>query len=1256
MSVLVNNNHPIFEDNQVLTSGQLNQLTNYLDQQTRLTRSCLIGMGIACGLELELETNGHPAVIIHQGMGISSEGFLLKLCPERGSCTTVQYREYNLPEGVVYTPFQDEEFNQDIALYELLTSEAEVGDDVTVKPLSSPNNFLQNKVVLLFLECLDKDLKSCLGKSCDELGIERIFTLRKLVISVDDLKKVNARTNGGRQDDLFIEKFNLKDISLPRVFQNMISTAQYFPFAFKYVEAIQKVDGRLKELLNETYKVYEPILADIYDGNPFQSAVIEEKFKKLDEYLVGGFPDPTWWGIQYVYDFYQDLILAYKEFKDCAYDLMVQCCPDMTRFPRHLMLGKVVDGSKDECEVNVFRHSFTQPPIYNHQNYLLAKTQSLHKRIVLLIENFAFDRLHPENSKEVEPKATPSCEKKSWLSKRSIPFYYDSKAKSSFDKLENLEMEWSFVRKHRKCQIQEEDKVKALNMSYDNNLMEKDALTPLTTPLHFDMDAYNFLRLEGMQGKGIETALQGLRAIKHKANIDFDVKAIYFGDEFPEGPELECLMDDLQLDYEVWRNKFLYLLDGFARITNVSRFLTTQKVTGKTKGKRAQKDKMGMEPLHQETQMMRNMNVGLNKDNWAYALEEVHFQTKAVNVRGWASKQGGTVGINDTFNDNRGVGELHEQIRNCLIAIRANTPENLRSFDLERWLPTYKCPLDVFTELIKVLAARIPRGSFTMKLNTFMKLICALHELLRNLFIYPYIEARLISNTLQKRQEQHVDNHEFFNFLRMHPGLEHKAGVEQGQTFVLLTQLNYSDKAKERMIEMIQKFLDEHPDFPIKVDDVLRFEKDQFGKVLADFTLPYKCCDPCSTIRPQVAELDPIAVPICEVVPIRENPDIEGKNRNRFEYVTLKEKLFHTVYEPERYRAHLTSDATLGTASLQFIPFDYDPNKNTQIFTYEVDIEKVIQAATKSESDYLVDVINYEFRYAGSDHVIDKSTITVLIPIIFPTESKPLGFQGLVYSEDEAGNRVGVPAAEVWVNLGENEVVNTLSDDKGSYQLIDPRLVNGIYTVNAFAAGFMSTVVVNVSIDNEVVPLNIKMNPLPVFGIDEKRLLTHLTLNENSKEAILINKERKDSIKMYEDAIERSIEAERNNANTLMKVKEVISRFNHDDDLTVAELNTLYSKHRDVLLREIEAANTRVTKKNRSNALKVLTNSYMDRLVLKEPEKFSTDSNKILGESAKLLERSKVTTKTHFSKWAKRKEKVVGKNVMKKFRTKFKFN
>ena len=61
--------YPEFVPNQVLTDTQLNQLREYLDEQTRSTRVRLIGTGIVCGLESVITDT---RIQISQGYGVSS--------------------------------------------------------------------------------------------------------------------------------------------------------------------------------------------------------------------------------------------------------------------------------------------------------------------------------------------------------------------------------------------------------------------------------------------------------------------------------------------------------------------------------------------------------------------------------------------------------------------------------------------------------------------------------------------------------------------------------------------------------------------------------------------------------------------------------------------------------------------------------------------------------------------------------------------------------------------------------------------------------------------------------------------------------------------------------------------------------------------------------------------------------------------------------------------------------------------------------
>src|SRR5690606_33544826 len=70
-----NTRFTIFENDQVLTADQLNDLFNYLDVQSRLTRSQAIGVGIICGLEIGMLENKN--IVLSKGSAITTDGDLL---------------------------------------------------------------------------------------------------------------------------------------------------------------------------------------------------------------------------------------------------------------------------------------------------------------------------------------------------------------------------------------------------------------------------------------------------------------------------------------------------------------------------------------------------------------------------------------------------------------------------------------------------------------------------------------------------------------------------------------------------------------------------------------------------------------------------------------------------------------------------------------------------------------------------------------------------------------------------------------------------------------------------------------------------------------------------------------------------------------------------------------------------------------------------------------------------------------------------
>src|SRR5215210_2524787 len=96
----VNTVFPEFVPDQLLTSGDLNNLFGYLDEQNRMTRIYLIGIGIVCGLEVVTTARG-SSITITAGCGVTSEGYLINF-PET---TFTEFITYDAVKPVYYDRF-----------------------------------------------------------------------------------------------------------------------------------------------------------------------------------------------------------------------------------------------------------------------------------------------------------------------------------------------------------------------------------------------------------------------------------------------------------------------------------------------------------------------------------------------------------------------------------------------------------------------------------------------------------------------------------------------------------------------------------------------------------------------------------------------------------------------------------------------------------------------------------------------------------------------------------------------------------------------------------------------------------------------------------------------------------------------------------------------------------------------------------------------------------------------------------------------
>ena len=519
-----------FEADQVLTNNDLNETFSYLDQQSRWTRNKLIGIGIVCGFDIVHHTG---VIEITKGCGVTSQGYLITQedalftyympynVPLQPANPLFDYPDNNLP---FYQPFYN-----DKEIYVLLTDDQQAGleaDQQQKALLLSQANFLENYVVVYFLEATETDLKNCDMFDCNNNGERVSFNLRPLLIAKKYLPGIvttvtNISTSTDSPNQLYLKRFNVPFADL--------QTSKDVLNAFAKL-ADDSTLKNIADAYNGTYENYKAILDET--GNPF-IGLFQQLQKQRDTILKSNILF-----IQYFYDFIDDLIKAYCEFTVKVNDVISACCPNENLFPLHLVLG---DASLDTSKYtsDSFRQYFIFSPLFNKVRGESSEAVFLFERMKLLIQNFTI--LSQKTFDQTLIKVTPSQYEHEWLSQRAIPYYYKVN-----DDGGALYKTWDYYKtSHGRA---------ASNLSYRAD--EYSSADNIINPLLYDMEYYNFLRVEGHLGKNYTDVLNNLVSQIQSYNLPFDVVAIQAGGDDTSVTEKEpqCSFQDLNTLFNVLRN------------------------------------------------------------------------------------------------------------------------------------------------------------------------------------------------------------------------------------------------------------------------------------------------------------------------------------------------------------------------------------------------------------------------------------------------------------------------------------------------------------------------------------------------------------------------------------------------------------------------------------------------------------------------------------------------------------------------------
>ena len=474
--------YSIFEKDQVLTHEQLNSVADYFDDQTRLTRVKLLGVGIVCGLGVSVQGSN---IKVTKGAGVTTDGDLLYFAADTVFNRFKVYDESN----PVYGPFYVEESMMKV--YQLVPQGTTDPRATALSSFGGDNgSSLNSMVAVLLMEGYVKDEDLCTGTDCDNLGKDFVNTIKLLLVdktSIGPLKKAIPIPN----DAALLLNEIVAD--RPLFSSSLTSLAQ---LATAYRTACNSIHGKLSVELPKLYPNCSSFLGDIFASDPAAGWI--GKLNAFNTTFAG-----TDSGIQYYYDFLKDLVETWNHFRELLFGETTWCCPGTDAFSKHLLLGNVVAG----VDPDENRTGFYPSPLTSRRTEQLRHARFLAQKLNTLIQMF---QTSPAAS---GIRVTPSLFEDRHLDERAIPFYYQINNTNPVSKA------WNYWLHERGMD--------ARNYSYNASLYG--AQGGASHPLTSQIGGFSFFRIEGHLGLNVSAAMTDLKNLITANNLPFTVRSVLLG-------------------------------------------------------------------------------------------------------------------------------------------------------------------------------------------------------------------------------------------------------------------------------------------------------------------------------------------------------------------------------------------------------------------------------------------------------------------------------------------------------------------------------------------------------------------------------------------------------------------------------------------------------------------------------------------------------------------------------------------------------
>ena len=483
--------YAVFEPDQVLTHGQLNSLSDYLDDQQRLGRVLLDGVGLVGGLHVSLQGDG--SVRISAGFGVSTDGDLMRL----GADTLYdRFRPYDAT-AAVYPPLHQGDAM--LALQELVP----VGEsDVLAEPLGNLTGGaagLSDKAVLMLMETVVNDPDLCSGTGCDNLGRDALHRLRFLLIARADAQALlDARP---------LLPVSTRAQALPALAMRRPALARDIGsvgvLAARYRDSANLSLRDLLRALALLARQCGEVLSDMFGSDP------TGRWQATLEALSGRMANSNASGeCQVWYSFIKDLIAQWGELREALLKDDGVLLPDVAAFPKHLLLGALAEPRAQRSALYPSALDASARQSAAHGRFLAWKLDAL-------IRNFALPT-------DLATTLTPSHGEARTLEERAIPWYFGVNvgAGNDLNRADGdgppIHLAWNF---RLSASRREGQNLGYRSASWASSAQARD-------PLGFAIGGYDFFRVEGHLGRQIESVGDELRRLIASRNLPVHVQEV----------------------------------------------------------------------------------------------------------------------------------------------------------------------------------------------------------------------------------------------------------------------------------------------------------------------------------------------------------------------------------------------------------------------------------------------------------------------------------------------------------------------------------------------------------------------------------------------------------------------------------------------------------------------------------------------------------------------------------------------------------